>query len=79
MSRFDYIKYDDTAMDAQLILKNKFTELEQLIESKTISPRAKALALTNLEVCYMWVGKAIRDDQIDRNVKTELQEQRTNS
>lgn len=27
----------------------------------------KALTLTNLEIVYMWIGKAIRDDQIDRN------------
>lgn len=79
MSRFDYVKYDDVAMDAQAILKNKFVELEKLIESKLVSPRAKALAMTKLEECYMWVGKAIRDDQITRNGYAELQEERINS
>lgn len=79
MPRFDYVKYDDTAMDSQAILKNKFVELENLIDAKTVSPRAKALAMTKLEECYMWVGKAIRDDQIQRNGSAELQEQRTNS
>ena len=43
------------------------------------SPRTVALALTKLEECYMWIGKAIRDDQIERNGSAELQEERTNS
>jgi len=39
-----------------------------------LSPRAKALAITKLEEVYMWIGKAIRDDQIKRNGSAELQE-----
>ena len=79
MSRLDYIKYDDVAMDTQAILKNRFTDLEMLIDVKTHSPRAKALAMTKLEECYMWVGKAIRDDQINPVSVAELQEERNNS
>jgi len=41
-----------------------------------LSPRAKALAITKLEEVYMWIGKAIRDDQIKRNGSAELQEER---
>lgn len=26
----------------------------------------KSLAITKLEECYMWIGKAIRDEQIAR-------------
>lgn len=79
MSRFDYVKYDDTAMDSQAILKNKFVELESLIESKVTSPRPKALAMTKLEECYMWVGKAIRDDQLVRDNVTERRKELSNS
>lgn len=79
MSRLDYVKYDEIATDSQAFLKNRFMDLENLIDAKTVSPRAKALAMTKLEECYMWVGKAIRDDQIQRNGSAELQEQRNNS
>jgi len=79
MSRFDYVKYDELATDSQAFLKNRFTDLEMLIDVKTHSPRAKALAMTKLEECYMWVGKAIRDDQIARVGVARLQEERTNS
>jgi len=36
-------------------------------------------ALYDLEVCYMGFGKAIRDEQIERNGGAELQEGRTDS
>jgi hypothetical protein len=82
MSRFDYIKYDEKAAEQQAAFKGNFQSLEGFVESALISPRAKALALTKLEEAYMWVGKAIRDDQIQRissRLTVELQEQRTNS
>ena len=80
MNRFDYVKYDDKATAQQEIMKKAVTELEHMVEVH-VSPRAKALALTKLEEFYMWVGKAIRDDQIARNGadKVELQEDRSNS
>lgn len=36
-------------------------------------------SLIDLEKSYMWVGKRIRDEQIQRNGSAELQEERTNS
>ena len=78
MSRFDYVAYDEQAQAQQLEAKEQAIVLESLIEDSK-SPRAKALALTKLEECYMWIGKAIRDDQIERNGSAELQEDRTNS
>lgn len=50
--------------------------MEELVEKYIESPRAKALALTKLEECYMWIGKGVRDDQIKRNGSAELQEKR---
>lgn len=79
MSRFDYVKYDGQATKLQAFFKEGFAEVENHIELSLKSPRAKALALTKLEECYMWIGKGIRDDQIARNENTELQEERSNS
>ncbi len=75
MSRFDYVKYDWEAMEDQDKAKRHCAVLETLIE-RLDSSRAKSLALTKLEECYMWIGKAIRDDQIKRNGSAELQEER---
>ncbi len=79
MSRFDYVKYDDKAYHNQACLKAKCETLEAEINDFIESPRAKALALTKLEECYMWIGKAVRDDQLARNSDTNSQEERTNS
>lgn len=65
MSRFDYIKYDDDAVDMQKRAKTECTDVEDLIT--LLNPgRAQSLALTKLEEVYMWIGKAIRDDQVSR-------------
>lgn len=79
MSRFDYVRYDEKASYDQCTFKACAEHLEKVIESELKPGRAKALALTALEECYMWIGKAIRDDQIARNGSSELQEERTNS
>lgn len=76
MSRFDYVRYDDLAVQIQDQSKAMVSELEDYINSSVGSPRAKALAITKLEECYMWIGKAIRDDQISRNGSAPLQEER---
>lgn len=86
-SRFDYVAYDSVASDLQNQAKKQVQELGVLIESlgrsQGLPPanvaRAKALAFTKLEEVYMWIGKAVRDDQIARNGSAPLQESRTNS
>lgn len=77
-SRFDYVKYDEFAQRGQEKAKILCTHLEQSIENLP-SGRAKALALTKLEEVYMWIGKALRDDQIQRNGTAPLQEERKDS
>lgn len=69
MSRFDYVAYDGPSRELQSWARHKVTELEKLIESISAlsSARSRALALTKLEECYMWIGKAIREDQLSRN------------
>jgi hypothetical protein len=78
MGRFDYVKYDDSAKIIQEGFKQMFMELEDKVGTLLVSPRAKALALTKLEETYLWIGKAIRDDQISRNEAAVLQEERNN-
>lgn len=77
-NRFDYVKYDEKAISDQEQFKKQFQALESMVDFSLVSPRAKALVHTKLEEAYMWVGKAIRDDQIKRNGSAELQEQRGN-
>lgn len=78
MSRFDYVKYDQKAVDLQNCCKSHMIVLELFLNNLPES-RAKSLAVTKLEEAYMWIGKAIRDEQIARNGSAELQEERTNS
>lgn len=76
--RFDYVKYDAQATAEQAQFKDKCTELEQMIGGLD-DGRAKSLALTKLEEVYMWIGKALRDEQIGRTSFTPDVPERTNS
>lgn len=68
--RFDYVRYDEEAAQKQAALKGAFRQLETLCvgmwkDGKMLPDgRAKSLVLTKLEEAYMWVGKAIRDEQL---------------
>jgi len=76
--RFDYVRYDESAKADQEMFKLTCESLEYSINSILKSPRAKARALTKLEETYMWIGKAIRDDQIARGGSAEHIAERTN-
>lgn len=75
-NRFDYVKYDDKSQRDQDHAKLLCDNVRAAIETNCQPGRAASLALTKLEECYMWIGKAIRDDQIKRNGSAELQEER---
>lgn len=77
--RFDYVRYDERAINDQNVLKFNAENLEILVDHLIKCPRSKALAMTKLEEAYMWIGKGIRNDQIERNGNAESQEERTNS
>lgn len=63
--RFDYVKYDEQSVSTQEKAKGLCKEIECLIES--MGPgRPQSLALTSLEEVYMWIGKAVRDNQVKR-------------
>jgi hypothetical protein len=77
-SRFDYVQYNPQSKRLQAQFKERFTELAFAIEALE-SPRPVVLALTTLEEAYMWVGKAIRDQQIIDGNETVLEEERSDS
>lgn len=72
-SRFDYVKYDMISQATQEQFKLSYEKLCASVDLLPIG-RAKDLAVTKLEESYMWIGKALRDDQIVRNGSAELQE-----
>lgn len=75
-TRFDYVKYDDTAYNKQADFKTAFKNLDHLVETTLMNGRCKSLIYTKLEEAYMWVGKAIRDEQVLER-SAELQEERS--
>ena len=90
MSKFGYINYDEKAVQVQRALKEKCEQLERDINrigasldplvDKAFCSRSKEFAIAKLEEVYMWIGKAIRDEQIARNLSGNppLQEERKN-
>lgn len=76
--RFSYVKYDEQAVKKQEDLKKLFEQAEAMIEANLPNGRAKSLVLTHLEESYMWTGKAIRDEQIERNSSTPHAVERSN-
>lgn len=73
--RFDYVKYDEKAMETQANFKAHFEALASKAETELSKGRAQSLVLTKLEEAYMWVGKAIRDEQVSAR-RAEMQEGR---
>jgi hypothetical protein len=65
--RFNYVAYDAFAKASQANFKELFDLVADTIEITIAPGRARSLALTHLEEAYMWVGKAIRDEQLDRS------------
>jgi hypothetical protein len=74
MSRFDYVKYDDKAQELQSTFKAAFERIEAQVVSDLQPGRAQSIVLTKLEESYMWIGKAIRDEQIARSLIQEAKD-----
>lgn len=80
MNRYDYVKYNNEAEQLQAKFKGWFSAMSVSVDDAIKCPRSRALVQTKLEEAYMWIGKGIRNDQIERNEgKFETQEERTNS
>lgn len=71
MSDFDYVKFDGDSHRIQLQFKSMFQSLKAEVDQLAPS-RHKAIIYTKLEEAYMWVGKAIRDEQKDRERIREM-------
>lgn len=67
MSRFDYVKYDGKATEDSAQFKKLFEEVEAAIVRNLKPGRASGKALDKIEEGFMWIGKAIRDEQLVRN------------
>ena len=61
--RFSYIKYDEDATRLQARFKELFEKIEATMDERLDEGRSTSLAYTKLEEAYMWIGKAIRDQQ----------------
>lgn len=75
MSKFNYVKYDERSEMLQNKFKKMVVDLDAMIMSFP-NTHTRYNACAALEVFYMWVGKTIRDDQIQRNGYADLQEER---
>jgi hypothetical protein len=75
MSRFSYVKYDESATRQQDSFKKMFENLENFVDSLE-DGRAKALVYTKLEEAYMWIGKSIRDSQVAHRQAEEQPERK---
>lgn len=75
-ARFSYVRYDDLATETQASLRTAFEHVEALV-AKLTPGRAQALVYTKLEEAYMWTGKAVRDDQIQRTGVVDEQPSRS--
>jgi hypothetical protein len=71
--RFDYVKYDEEANEAQAVLKSHFKGVENAVDTY-IDPGLRSRIYDKLEEAYMWCGKAIRDDQLNRNELVSINE-----
>lgn len=69
--RFDYVKYDAQTAAKQEECKQFVEQLETWADLNLADGRAKALFLTKLEETYMWAGKALRDEQVQRGSQVE--------
>ncbi len=76
-TRFNYVRYNEKSAAVQAGFKVACEGLEEAVAALGTG-RAQSLALTALEEFYMWVGKAIRDEQVRREPAIP-QEERTNA
>jgi hypothetical protein len=63
-SRFDYVPFNENTRAAQEEFKQRYVSIEVLID-RLPAMKGKAFALQRLEESFMWVGKALRDIQLE--------------
>ena len=65
--RFQYVDYDQLSTSKSGAIKAAVQEVEALLLKHLPESRPRSLALTKLEEAFMWAGKAIRDEQLERD------------
>lgn len=65
---FDYIEWNALSQKNFDDIRDATEVLEELILHRLTSSREKSLAMTNLEQTFMWVGKAVRNDQLAKGM-----------
>lgn len=71
MTRFDYVEFDDFSDELSQESKEKCKAIEYYLQYNFRDSREKECALTKLEECFMWIGKAIKEDQNKRRKLNE--------
>jgi hypothetical protein len=72
--RLEYVKYDDISLENNARFKLIFESILGNLEYSLKDSREKELALNAVEEAFMWVGKAIKSDQIIRELNHEIYE-----
>lgn len=63
MTRFDNIIFDEIALKKAADIKAKLVDLEAYIDENIGEDFYRDKARNSLEVAFMWIGKALRDEQ----------------
>lgn len=66
MSRFDAVQFDESSKEKYALLTHEYCKLERIVNDLLEDGRARSVVMTKLEESFMWVGKAIRNDQWKR-------------
>lgn len=66
MSKLEYVKYDENSLELSDSFKKKYDSLIEFVEDNLESFEEKKLVIIRLEESFMWVGKCIRNAQINR-------------
>lgn len=74
MNRFEFVKYDDISHGTRETFKKKFEALADFIEACPTKGSYQDNALRSLEETYMWIGKMIGADQLNREIKQRADE-----
>jgi hypothetical protein len=69
MGRFDYVEWDEYSEKVSGDFKTAYEAIEVMLNEFLDSSRELSLALTKLDESFMWVGKAIRTDQLTRQAE----------
>lgn len=67
MTRFGHVQFDDENKNLSKACREGCITLEAQLEKLPVS-RERSIAFTKLEECFMWVNKALREKQIDKQL-----------